>query len=107
MPLTSKGEEIKSNMEKTYGPKKGESVFYASANKGTIKGVHNDRRNAMSNDVTVPDPATGPMSTKGPSDKSVNNLPEASEKKDVRGLDCGSAMSLDAIKAMGKRIGKY
>lgn len=39
-PLTSKGEEIKSAMEKEYGPKKGESVFYASANKGTIKGVH-------------------------------------------------------------------
>jgi hypothetical protein len=39
-PLTSKGEEIKSSMQKEYGPKKGESVFYASANKGTIKGVH-------------------------------------------------------------------
>lgn len=26
-------------MEKEYGDKKGESVFYASRNKGTIKGV--------------------------------------------------------------------
>lgn len=39
MPLTSKGEEIKENMEKEYGEKKGESVFYASRNKGTISGV--------------------------------------------------------------------
>lgn len=44
MPLTSKGEKILHNMEKPkseggYGPKKGESVFYASKNKGTIKGV--------------------------------------------------------------------
>jgi hypothetical protein len=26
-------------MEQTYGKKKGDSVFYASENKGTIKGV--------------------------------------------------------------------
>jgi hypothetical protein len=41
MPLTEKGEAIKSAMEKEYGKKKGEGVFYASANKGTITGVHN------------------------------------------------------------------
>lgn len=39
MPLTSKGRKIKSAMERQYGEKKGESVFYASENKGTIKGV--------------------------------------------------------------------
>lgn len=39
MPLTSKGKEIKAAMAKEYGPKKGQQVFYASANKGTIKGV--------------------------------------------------------------------
>lgn len=44
MPLTEKGQEIKANMEKQYGEKRGEGVFYASANKGTITGVHNDRR---------------------------------------------------------------
>ena len=27
-------------MRKRYGAKKGEEVFYASENKGTIKGVH-------------------------------------------------------------------
>ncbi len=39
MPLTKKGREIKSAMTKEYGAKKGTSVFYASENKGTIKGV--------------------------------------------------------------------
>lgn len=39
MPLTKKGQKIKSAMIKEYGPKKGEQVFYASRNKGTIKGV--------------------------------------------------------------------
>ena len=42
MPLTSKGTEIKSAMTKEYGPKKGESVFYASRNSGKIKGVDED-----------------------------------------------------------------
>lgn len=39
MPLTKKGEEIKEAMTKEYGAKKGEKVFYASKNKGTISGV--------------------------------------------------------------------
>jgi hypothetical protein len=39
MPLTSKGSEIKRAMSKEYGPAKGEEVFYASRNKGTISGV--------------------------------------------------------------------
>jgi hypothetical protein len=42
MPLTEKGSEIKQAMEKEYGPEKGERVFYASANKGTITGVHDE-----------------------------------------------------------------
>jgi hypothetical protein len=40
MPLTSKGKKIMKRMKSEYGPKKGKKVFYASANKGTIKGVH-------------------------------------------------------------------
>lgn len=40
MPLTKKGAKIMSSMKKEYGIKKGKQVFYASANKGTIKGVH-------------------------------------------------------------------
>lgn len=39
MPLTKKGEVIKKKMISEYGKKKGESVFYASSSKGTIKGV--------------------------------------------------------------------
>ena len=40
MPLTKKGKKIKAAMQKEYGTKKGERVFYASQNKGTIKGTH-------------------------------------------------------------------
>jgi len=43
MPLTEKGKKIKSSMIKQYGKKKGEQVFYASENKGTIKGVAKSR----------------------------------------------------------------
>jgi hypothetical protein len=39
MPLTEKGEKIKGAMEEKYGAEKGEKVFYASKNKGTISGV--------------------------------------------------------------------
>ena len=39
MPLTDKGRKILANMKKQYGDKEGESVFYASAKKGTITGV--------------------------------------------------------------------
>lgn len=39
MPLTNKGKKIKKAMEKTYGKKRGEQVFYASENAGKIKGV--------------------------------------------------------------------
>jgi len=44
MPETKKGRKIKREMRKRYGEKKGARVFYASANKGTIKGVHKKRR---------------------------------------------------------------
>ena len=39
MPLTEKGRKIMSSMKRTYGGKKGEQVFYASANAGKISGV--------------------------------------------------------------------
>ena len=39
MPLNKKGKKIMSAMKKEYGKKTGEKVFYASENKGTIKGV--------------------------------------------------------------------
>lgn len=43
MPLNTKGRKIKAAMKKEYGAKKGERVFYASENKGTIKGVTKKR----------------------------------------------------------------
>jgi hypothetical protein len=43
MPLTAKGEKIMSAMMKEYGAEKGKKVFYASQNKGTIKGTHKKR----------------------------------------------------------------
>ena len=43
MPLTKKGKKIKRAMRKQYGKKKGDRVFYASQNKGTIKGTHRKR----------------------------------------------------------------
>lgn len=39
MPLSKKGKKIYAAMAKQYGAKKGRRVFYASKNKGTIKGV--------------------------------------------------------------------
>ena len=46
MPLTRKGGIIKRAMRKQYGKEKGERVFYASQNKGTIKGTHRKREKA-------------------------------------------------------------
>ena len=40
MPLTKKGAKVMRAMKKQYGAKKGKQVFYKSANKGRIKGVH-------------------------------------------------------------------
>jgi len=44
MPVTKKGQKIKKAMEKQYGKEKGARVFYASANKGTIKGVEGKKK---------------------------------------------------------------
>ena len=39
MPLTKKGKKIMRSMKKQYGKKRGEEVYYATKNKGKIKGV--------------------------------------------------------------------
>lgn len=44
MPLTKKGKTIMKNMVAEYGPKKAKNVFYAAANKGSIKGVDYRRK---------------------------------------------------------------
>jgi hypothetical protein len=44
MPLTKKGKKIKSAMQEQYGKKKGEQVFYASQNAGTITGTEKKQK---------------------------------------------------------------
>ena len=44
MPLNKTGKKIKRAMKKQYGAEKGEKVFYASQNKGTIKGTHKGKK---------------------------------------------------------------
>lgn len=44
MPLTKKGTKIRKAMVKEYGKKRGERIFYASANKGRITGIDYRRR---------------------------------------------------------------
>tara|TARA_Y100001973_G_scaffold44601_1_gene66402 strand:- start:58 stop:213 length:156 start_codon:yes stop_codon:yes gene_type:complete len=44
MPLTEKGKKIMKSMKKQYGKRKGETVFYASKNKGVIKGVDKTKK---------------------------------------------------------------
>lgn len=39
MPLSLKGLKIRSAMRKEYGKRKGDRIFYASENKGRIKGL--------------------------------------------------------------------
>ena len=51
MPLTAKGEEIKSALTKEYGEKKGEQVLYAGKNKGTFTGIDSGRLDSLLNDL--------------------------------------------------------
>ena len=39
MPLTSKGETIKSALQEEYGKERGEKILYAGKNKGTFTGI--------------------------------------------------------------------
>lgn len=59
-------------------------------------------------DQTAPDPASGAMSTKGPSVGSINGIPDGAtpSSEPPRANDC-NGMGLDAIKANAKRIGRY
>jgi hypothetical protein len=46
MPLTPKGKKVKAAMEGQYGKDRGERVFYAAENKGTLRGVARKRKPA-------------------------------------------------------------
>lgn len=53
--LTPKGKKILAHMKRFYGARKGEQVFYASRNKGTITGVeYSRRRRARENPLFSP-----------------------------------------------------
>ncbi len=54
MPLSKKGKKIMRAMKEDYGAKKGEEVFYASKNKGTIKGVENSSATPRPHKKTKP-----------------------------------------------------
>jgi len=47
MPLTDRGRTIMASMKKQYSQKKGEQVFYASKNKGTITGVEGQAKRGL------------------------------------------------------------
>ena len=47
MPLTDKGKKIMKAMKSQYGKEEGEKVFYASRNKGKIKGVEKANKGKM------------------------------------------------------------
>jgi hypothetical protein len=49
MPLNKKGKKIKKAMQEQYGKKKGEQVFYASQNKGTITGTEKKQKRGLMN----------------------------------------------------------
>lgn len=44
MPLTKKGKKVKAAMKKQYGKEKGEQVFYATENKGKVKGLVKEKK---------------------------------------------------------------
>jgi hypothetical protein len=62
MPLTKKGKKIMKSMKEQYGSKKGEAVFYASSNKGKIKGVEKKQEGGMAGKTSGPPPVKGPAS---------------------------------------------
>jgi hypothetical protein len=67
------------------------------------------QREVPSKDLSTVQPASGPMNTDGPNGTS-EGLPKTVEPFDKvsdASKDCGGAMSLDAIKANAKRIGRY
>ena len=69
MPLTKKGKKIMKSMREQYGDKKGESVFYASANKGKIKNVHGKKEGGVAERKVKVKPV--PMPKYRPKGKSV------------------------------------
>ena len=70
MPLTKKGKKIMRSMKEQYGDKRGERVFYATKNKGKIKGVDMKKKPVIKANVgkmlETYSPAYSIMKGKGP-----------------------------------------
>jgi hypothetical protein len=49
MPLTAKGKKIRKSMREQYGKKRGDEVYYASQNKGTITGTEKKQKRGLMN----------------------------------------------------------
>ncbi len=67
MPLNKKGKKIMKSMKEQYGSKKGKSIFYATMNKGKIKGVEKKAEGGVFRKESS---ATPPV--KGPASQGIN-----------------------------------
>ena len=96
MPLTEKGSTIKKAMEEEYGPEKGEKVFYASANKGTIEGVHDDDEGARKGALKRAYHKVGGTRDEEPMPSEISNLMDARDQPAYKQA-CPAEISLSAI----------
>jgi len=62
MPLNKKGKKIMKSMKEQYGSKKGKSIFYATMNKGKIKGVEKKAEGGVAANSSATPPVKGPAS---------------------------------------------
>jgi len=89
VPLSKKGKKIMKSMKDQYGSKRGEQVFYASMNKGKIKGVEKKKNGGLGE-------KSGPPPKKGPSSQGIKVL-----KLRGGGMDMGNAANQAQSAAMG------
>ena len=64
MPLSKAGKKIKASLEKQYGEKKGEEIFYAMENKGEIPGMKKKTGYNVGGQVPKQPSQVGAMQTK-------------------------------------------
>jgi hypothetical protein len=81
VPLNKKGKKIMKSMKDQYGSKRGEQVFYASMNKGKIKGVEKKKNGGLGE-------KSGPPPKKGPASQGIKVL-----KLRGGGMDMGASSS--------------
>jgi len=81
VPLNKKGKKIIKSMKDQYGSKRGEQVFYASVNKGSIKGVEKMKNGGLGKRF-------GPPPKKGPDSQGLQVT-----KLRGGGMDMGNAAS--------------